>query len=142
MLPEWNIKVTQLRPYLECKARVNLLTQRARQVSSVLAGTFVTDIGKSLQMIPHHPEYVSETSPTVMARKMLGNVAEAMGKKTGLGDPLKGAQKIYDLSKLPNPPFRLLLGKDSNFMIKEWLAQTTKEVDEYASWSDDVAFQE
>ena len=77
-----------------------------------------------------------------MARKMLGNVAEAMGKKTGLGDPAKGAQKIYDLSKLPNPPFRLLLGKDSNFMIKEWLAQTTKEVDEYASWSDDVAFQE
>ena len=138
MLPEWNIKVTQLRPYLECKARVNLLTQRVRQVSSVLAGTFATDIGKSLQMIPHHPAYVSETSPTIMARKMLGNVAEAMGKKTGLGDPAKGAQKIYDLSQLPDPPLRLLLGQDANHYVGEYLAKLTREIEQYASWSDDL----
>ncbi|TBU27432.1 NAD(P)-binding protein [Dichomitus squalens] len=117
------------------------------KISSVLAGSFATDIGKSLQMMPQHPAYADESNATTMARKMLNQML-SMGtdkeaaKKLGLGDPAKGVEKIYELSRLPNPPLRLLLGKDANHMVREWLAQVTKEIDEYESWSDDVAFKE
>ena len=61
-------------------------------------------------------------------------------KKNGFGDPVKGIQKVYELSKLPNPPLRLLLGKDINKYVRQYIAQLTKEADEYAAWSDNLGY--
>ena len=56
-------------------------------------------------------------------------------------DPVKGVQKVYELSQLPDPPLRLLLGKDANDAVGEYLTQLKREVERYASWSDDLAFE-
>ena len=75
-------------------------------------------------------------------RKIFAETAnvDAM-KKLGYGDPAKGAQKIYELSRLPSPPSRLLLGKDSNHMVKEWHARLGQEIDEYVGWSENLGFE-
>ena len=105
-------------------------------------GGFVTEFGGSVQQIPPHPAY-TETAAAAF-RKMFegaGSIVEAQ-KKLGFGDPKKGIQKVYELSKLANPPHRLLLGKDANGYVQQYIAHITKEADEYAAWSDDVAWSE
>nr|VWO94958.1 N/A [Ganoderma boninense] len=112
------------------------------KITSVLFGGFTTEFGSSVQQIPPHPAY-GETAAAGF-RKMfdgVGNIAEAQ-KKLGFGDPKKGIQKVYELSKLPNPPHRLLLGKDVNGYVQQYIAHLTKETTEYATWSDNVGWSE
>lgn len=58
-----------------------------------------------------------------------------------LSDTAKGAQKIYELTLLANPPIHMPLGKDSVGFIREYAAELTKTVEEYASWSDKLAYE-
>ena len=111
------------------------------QISSILFGGFVTEFGGSVQILPQHPAYADGANAAAAFRKMFegGNVVESQ-KKMGFGDPRKGIQKVYELSKLENPPHRLLLGKDVNGYVRQYVAHLTKETDEYASWSDNLAY--
>ena len=100
----------------------------------------MTEFGGSVQQIPLHPAYTGTAAEGF--RKMFegaGSIAEAQ-KKLGFGDPRKGVQKVYELSKLASPPHRLLIGKDANKEVQEYIAELTKETNEYTSWSDDVAW--
>ena len=94
----------------------------------------------SIQMLPQHPAYIDDASATGVFRKVFGGATVEAQKKLGFGDPAKGVQKVYELSKLENPPLRLLLGKDINRYTREYIAQLTKEVDEYAAWSDNLGY--
>ena len=55
-----------------------------------------------------------------------------------MGDPRKGTQKVYDLSKLENPPLRLVLGRDSIESVCGQLEHIKGDIGKYESWSDDV----
>ncbi|PIL34515.1 hypothetical protein GSI_03293 [Ganoderma sinense ZZ0214-1] len=110
------------------------------KISSVLPGGFVTELIQKFQMMPQHPAYVGETNPAGIFRKFFGEGRDKDIMMSRWSDPEKGVQKIYELSQLPSPPLRLLLGKDCNAYIAEYLEQVTREVKEYASWSDDLQF--
>ncbi|KAM5545438.1 hypothetical protein V8D89_000476 [Ganoderma adspersum] len=111
------------------------------KVSSVLFGGFVTEFSTgSIQMLPPHPAYTDSASAAVAFRKVFGDATVESQKKLGFGDPAKGVQKVYELSTLQNPPLRLLLGNDINQYTREYIAQLTKEVDEYAAWSDNLGY--
>ena len=102
----------------------------------------MTEFGTgSFQVIPQHPAYADDANAAATFRKVFGAATVESQKKLGFGDPVKGIQKVYELSKLENPPLRLLLGKDINHYFKEHIAQLTKEADEYAGWSDNLGFE-
>nr|VWO98275.1 Peroxisomal hydratase-dehydrogenase-epimerase [Ganoderma boninense] len=89
------------------------------------------------------PAAYAEGSPTVaLVRNMLIESTVENQKKYGFGDPEKGVQKMWELSKLENPPLRLVLGKDINKHAREYVAQLTKEMGEYESWSDHLGFED
>ncbi len=92
-------------------------------------------------MLPQHPAYTGETNPAAVLRKFFGEGKEKDIMMSRWSDPEKGVQKIYELSQLSDPPLRLLLGKDSNAYIGEYLEQVTREMKEYASWSDDLQYE-
>ncbi len=92
--------------------------------------------------MPQHPAYAGQANPAAVMRKYFseGSVdKETM--KTHWSDPVKGVQKVYELSQLSDPPLRLLLGKDAHIYVAEYLGQLTREVEQYASWSDGLAFE-
>ncbi|KAM5545437.1 hypothetical protein V8D89_000897 [Ganoderma adspersum] len=113
------------------------------KISSILCGGFVTDFASSLKPYPQPAAYADpEGSPTVaLVRQMLVGSTPENQKKFGFGDPVKAVQKMWELSKLENPPLRLLLGKDMNKGTREYIAQLTKETDEYESWSDHLRYE-
>ncbi|PIL34518.1 hypothetical protein GSI_03296 [Ganoderma sinense ZZ0214-1] len=142
--PAWNIKVkpTTLATMKERQNDTNIWLANPTQISSVLFGGFVTEFStRSLQMLPQHPAYADDANAAAAFRKVFGAPTVESRKKLGFGDPVKGIEKVYELSKLENPPLRLLLGKDINHYFKEHIAQLTKEVDEYAAWSDNLGYE-
>ena len=58
--------------------------------------------------IPSHPAYADPLLPSQLAREWLAN-----NRDTLPGDPRKAAEKIFHLTKLANPPQRLVLGHDA-----------------------------
>ncbi|RPD70015.1 NAD(P)-binding protein [Lentinus tigrinus ALCF2SS1-7] len=113
----WNIKITTVEP-----------------------GIFTTALETNAEFLPQHPAYTDDSSPTSIARKMLAELRSNGGvvKKS----PVKFAQRIFELSELPNPPARLPLGHDCIAMLKGQVAKLTKATEEYASWSDDLGFED
>ena len=55
-------------------------------------------------------------------------------------DPAKAVQRIYDLSLLPNPPMRLLLGKDSVGGVKAQVKKIEEDANNYEKWSEGLEF--
>ena len=47
---------------------------------------------------------------------------------------------MYDLSLLPNPPLRFVLGKDAIATVKEELKGIEEDVVKYESWSEGLDF--
>ncbi|KAI1793786.1 NAD(P)-binding protein [Ganoderma leucocontextum] len=132
--PVWGPRGVALEGFTET---LNKELSPAPQISSVLFGGFVTEFStSSLQVLPQHPAYADDANAAAAFRKLFGGATVESQKKHGFGDPKKGVQKVYELSTLPNPPLRLLLGKDINQYVRQYIAQLTKEVDEYAAWSD------
>ncbi|CAL1712886.1 unnamed protein product [Somion occarium] len=109
--PEWNIKVTLVEP-----------------------GTFRTEVLVKLGDGYSHPAY---TKPT-----LLSNIIRAITHDKNLkqGDASKGVEKIYTLSLLPEPPFRLPLGKDALEMVREEANSILEDVSKYESWSEGLDF--
>ncbi|RPD64116.1 NAD(P)-binding protein [Lentinus tigrinus ALCF2SS1-7] len=112
--PAWNIKVSLVEP-----------------------GAFLTEIVTANQFVPQHPAYADPTSITSTIRKLFSEDI----RKLPFSDPDKGVQKIFELTKLASPPLHLPLGKDSVGNIRAHIADLTKVVDEYASWSDNIALE-
>ncbi len=98
--------------------------------------------GSSLQVLPQHPAYAdpAKAAPAFRHLNVFDGATVESQKKLGFGNPAKGVQKVYELSTLPNPPLRLLLGKDSNQYARDYIAQLTKEMDEYSAWSHNLQY--
>ena len=75
---------------------------------------------------------MTPTSGFAQIAAQLGNLLKP---ETKLGDAKRGAQKLYDLSSIKNPPLRLLLGQDAIAIARQHLQAISKEIDAYESWS-------
>ncbi|KAI0710819.1 NAD-P-binding protein [Earliella scabrosa] len=114
--PHWNIKVT-----------------------IVPLGAHSTNCAAAMAQFPPPPAYNNPDLPSAVARKAL--VASISGGTTGSiydvkGDINKAAAALHRLSEVPNPPLRLVLGKDAVEMARSKVGQFSHEVEEYAFWSE------
>ena len=89
----------------------------------------------NLVVCPAPSDYSKPTLPTVISRKSFFD--------SGLNgsDMDIAVSQIYKLAELEAPPLRLALGQDSIANIRAQLSLMTKEVDEFASWSDKLTAQ-
>ncbi|MCY1054992.1 oxidoreductase [Nannocystis sp. SCPEA4] len=81
------------------------------RVTLVEPGGFRTDwAGSSMRIDPFHDDYDAS----------IGNFARRVRTNTegSRGDPRKGAQAILALTESPEPPLRLLLGTDAQFLAR------------------------
>ncbi|KAJ3488943.1 hypothetical protein NLI96_g2475 [Meripilus lineatus] len=108
--PEWNIKLTIIEP-----------------------GIFRTGALFSVRKLPIHPAYTKPGSSTLATRGMIDN------PDTG-ADPRKAVKQFYNVSLLSDPPIRLAIGQDAVSLIKQQVAKIVKDVEEYADWSEDLAY--
>lgn len=95
----------------------------------------------AIQFALQHPAYADPGSITNTIRKAFEAGPSDVARMSRLSDTAKGVQKIYELTRLANPPLHMPLGKDSVGFIREYAAGLTKTVEEYASWSDDLAYE-
>ncbi|OPA86101.1 short-chain dehydrogenase/reductase [Pseudomonas fluorescens] len=94
-------------------------------VTAVAPGSFRTDwAGRSMQRTPRSiADYDESFDPVRKARE----------KKSGqqLGDPQKAAQAMLQLIASDNPPAHLLLGSDALGFVREKLAQSVRDIDQW-----------
>ncbi|KAI0738146.1 NAD(P)-binding protein [Daedaleopsis nitida] len=114
--PDWNIKIT-----------------------IIPLGAHSTNAAAAMPRPPPHPAYSKPELASNVARNAL--VASIGGGTTGSkydvkGDIAKAAAAIYRLSEVQSPPLRLVLGKDAVEMARGKISSFSKEVEEYASWSE------
>ncbi|MHC8305501.1 oxidoreductase [Pseudomonas sp. PB3P13] len=96
-------------------------------VTAVAPGSFRTDwAGRSMQRTPRSiADYDASFNPIRQARE------EKSGKQPG--DPQKAAHAILQLIESANPPAHLLLGSDALKLVREKLAQSSREIDQWES---------
>lgn len=82
---------------------------------------------------PVHPAYTKPSLASVQMRGWLLNKDLRIG-----GDPAKAVAKVYELSKLPDPPMRLALGKETVSTFRDVMKGIAADVDKYESWSEDL----
>ncbi|KAJ8495799.1 hypothetical protein ONZ45_g12705 [Pleurotus djamor] len=71
----------------------------------------------------------------MQTRKFFSNEPTA---RIPYGDPKKVVEKVYEASRLEEPPMWLPLGKDSVKMILAQVLDLEKVVRQYEGWSDDL----
>lgn len=104
-------------------------------MSLIEPGGFKTDgSSRSAIVLPLNSLYNKPGLPAVVFRDYL-----AKGDHT-VGDPKKCVAKWFELSELPDPPMRLVLGKDAIGMVRTHLENITKDVDAREDWSSDLTF--
>ncbi|KAJ8462674.1 hypothetical protein ONZ45_g17852 [Pleurotus djamor] len=114
--PAWNVKIT-----------------------NVEFGAFKTGVHHSrVPILETHPAYTNPSLPSVHTR----NVFTKTITDISFGDPKKAMEKVYDLSKLEEPPRWLPLGKDSIEWISDHLSELQAVMKLYSSWSDDLGLEE
>ena len=91
-------------------------------------------VGASAESGFTHPAYSSPTLPSNGLRAFVG-----AGERVG-GDPKKAVQRIYDLSLVPSPPLRFVIGKDAIASTRAEIKSITEEVNKYESWSEGLDF--
>jgi len=102
LLPEWNIKVVTIQP-----------------------GGVRTEWAKSNMVDrPLPPAYDAPDGPANEVRGLYKNT-----KATS--DPIKLGRALINISKEPNPPLRLPLGSDSQYLVQVKLDEIKKELDEW-----------
>lgn len=95
---------------------------------------FATDALVKLGEGYSHPAYTDPTLPTAVTREVFKH-SERYAK-----DPMKGVQRIYDLSLLPEPPLRFPLGLEVVDAVAKQIKSVENDVAKYASWSEGLEF--
>ncbi|EIW74823.1 NAD(P)-binding protein [Coniophora puteana RWD-64-598 SS2] len=110
--PSWNIKAT-----------------------IVEHGPFRSKImGSHIKSVPSHPAYAH---PNMTGQHFFNVCAD---DEFSDGDPYKAAVAMDKIARMDDPPLRLPLHKFSLGLVRNKLDVTTRELEKYASWSDDVCF--
>lgn len=106
------------------------------QITLVEPGYFATEatpnMGPNGARMPVHPAYTKPTLPGNVMRDWQAN-----GGTAG-ADPALAVAKIFELSLLPDPPFRLPIGADCLDAFRTKAKQYTETVEKYGSWSDSL----
>lgn len=105
------------------------------QVSLIEPGTFRTSVLESAVRFPVPEVYTAPNSGAAKIQEVFGHLGLP---ETKLGDPRKAAERIYELSSLPNPPLRLPLGLDAIQFIRRQLESISSDLEDYKSWSEGV----
>ncbi|RDX40713.1 NAD(P)-binding protein [Lentinus brumalis] len=117
--PKWNIKFTSIEP-----------------------GAFPTELGTNGEMIAQPQAYADPSMPTSLMRQAFANPeAGSDALAFGFNDTAKAVQKVFELTRLASPPLRLPLGRDAVKFLSDTAAEYLKVVEEYASWSDNLAIE-
>lgn len=128
--PEWNIKVGYGSTISRC---LLILSLSLEKLTIIEPGIFRTGALFSVRKLPIHPAYTKPGSSTLATRGMIDN------PDTG-ADPRKAVKQFYNVSLLSDPPIRLAIGQDAVSLIKQQVAKIVKDVEEYADWSEDLAY--
>jgi short-subunit dehydrogenase len=112
--PSWNIHIT----LVECGAfRTSFVANRVFDIFT-------------------HPAY---TNPSVNGYQ-IREAFDKMKPEDLTGDPNKMVKKVWELARLENPPFRILLGKDAWGGVEAKRKRDWEEWEKYRSWSEDLEF--
>ena len=117
---------------------LDLLDEYVYQITSIPLGAFQTNAVATGQVkLPPHPAYTKPTLASAISRKaILASLTGNMDPGYNVnGDAAKAAQVLYRLSKLENPPLRLVLGEDCVELARSKISRFSAEVEVYASWS-------
>ena len=115
-----------------------LLTHRTEpaQITSVQPGFFKTDLQNKVPILDRHPAYASPGLPAYRGREILSQGYSTT--EIAFGETKKGAEKIYEVTMLDQPPLWLPLGKDCLERTAAHAAEFQKVVAQFAHWSDDL----
>ena len=134
--PAWNIKVRICEEPQSTRNHWDIqLTTSTPQISLFEPGNFRTEVWDSAPRLPIPEQYLAPEAGYAQAAAVFAKLSAPNFK---MGDPRKGTQKVYDLSKLENPPLRLVLGRDSIESVRGQLEHIKGDIGKYESWSDDV----
>lgn len=134
--PAWNIKVLICgKLQFTSKYQDIQLTTPTLQISLFEPGNFRTEVWDSAPRLPIPEHYLAPSAGYATAAAVFATLSAPDFK---MGDARKGTQKVYDLSKLENPPLRLVLGQDSIESVRGHLERVKEDIGKYESWSDDV----
>ncbi|TFK60500.1 NAD(P)-binding protein [Pluteus cervinus] len=109
--PSWNIKVVILEP-----------------------GAFNTGIQRKAVNHPPPPAYVKNPDiipPSIQARSYFATEGER-----NMGNPYLCMERVVQGALLPDPPSRLVLGKDAIAGCKAKLEEMKRDIEKYEAWSD------
>ncbi len=109
--PEWNIKVTTIRP-----------------------GGFRTDFARSLVATTPLPAYEGSTAHAM--RKLVQTIADQLE-----GDPAKAALAMIKVANEDNPPLRLALGKDAYGVIAGKINTLKAELEQWQELTTSTSFE-
>ena len=99
-------------------------------------GVFRTPVNAKGTTLPVHSAY-TETESITRTRELFAAAWDPRGAMR-IGDVDKATQKIYEISKLENPPMRLSLGKDCLELTRAQVQRLTVDLDECEKWSEDL----
>ena len=103
-----------------------------------MLGSYKTNGLQSAVHLPLHPAYNKPGLPAIALREFVDKVDSA---QITLGDPDKAAMKSFELSQLPDPPLRLVLGQDALAMVRAQIGKLVKDADASEDWSKDLTFE-
>lgn len=83
--------------------------------------------------VPTHDAYQNPSLVSVQYRAYL---ASLLAGTATVGDVERAAEKIFEFSKLDNPPMRWALGLSSIATAKAKAENILKETDDFAAWSE------
>ncbi|KAK7441589.1 hypothetical protein VKT23_016581 [Stygiomarasmius scandens] len=110
VIPSWNIKISILEP--------GAFKTRAHSENCVI--------------LPAHDAYKTSEAPTFHVRNHFEE-----GSSTW-GDVVKAAKKIFEFTKLENPPLRWQIGREAIEGIKAQMESILEESKVLENWSDDL----
>ena len=101
----------------------------------ITLGAFRTNaVATGMVKLPPHPAYANSAS-AASRRAILTSLKGEMDPAYQVnGDTAKAAGALYRLTELPSPPVRICLNCVE--MARQKIASFSKELEEYASWSE------
>ncbi|BBZ44271.1 oxidoreductase [Mycobacterium parmense] len=103
------------------------------KVTAIEPGAFRTDWATRSMKESGHP--IADYSDVAARKDLIKQFADHLP-----GDPRKVAEAVLMVTKLDDPPLRLLLGRDVLKAMRDKIAATTASIDEWQSVTKDVNF--
>lgn len=84
------------------------------------------------------PPLPAYSKPTTPAAQVWKSFEAALDPDFKIGDVNKAVAKVYEISELPQPPLRIILGMDAIGFVRSHLELLLRDVDASEAWSKDL----